>query len=106
MAHMVVDEPQGFPSNILGVWEVSCPEVVVVRVHGRNRATWNRKGLTAAEGFNYLYSEHELKESTGPIQQLATEAKQVHVLFNNCHGELAQRNARQLRLLMQRVQGR
>jgi hypothetical protein len=29
----------------------------------------------------------------------------VHVLFNNCHGDQAQRNATQLRLLLERVSG-
>jgi uncharacterized protein YecE (DUF72 family) len=106
LAHMVVDEPQGFPSSIPAVWEVTSPEVAVVRLHGRNRATWNKKGLSAAERFNYLYSEHELKDFVGPVQQLAGQSRQVHVLFNNCHGDQAQQNARQLRLLMQRIQVR
>jgi uncharacterized protein YecE (DUF72 family) len=76
-----------------------------VRLHGRNRATWNKKGLSAAERFNYLYSEEELKDFAGPVQRLAGEAKQVHVLFNNCHGDQAQRNASQLRLLLDQMQG-
>jgi uncharacterized protein YecE (DUF72 family) len=76
----------------------------VVRLHGRNRATWNKKGLSAAERFNYLYSEDELKDFTGPVLRLAGEAKQVHVLFNNCHGDQAQRNGRQLRLLLEQIQ--
>jgi uncharacterized protein YecE (DUF72 family) len=57
MANMVVDEPQGFPSSIPTVWEVTSPEVAVVRLHGRNGTNWNRKGITSAERFNYLYSE-------------------------------------------------
>jgi uncharacterized protein YecE (DUF72 family) len=104
LAQVVVDEPQGFLSSIPGVWEVTSREVAVVRLHGRNRATWNKKGLSAAERFNYLYSEDELKEFTGPVQQLAGQAQRVHVLFNNCHGDQAQRNAKELRLLLERMQ--
>jgi uncharacterized protein YecE (DUF72 family) len=103
LAHVVVDEPQGFPSSIPAVWEVTSPQDAVVRLHGRNRATWNRKGLSAAERFNYLYSEDELKEFVGPVQHLAAQVKRVHVLFNNCHGDQAQRNARELRLLMEQM---
>lgn len=54
LAHVVVDEPQGFASSIPAVWEVTSPDVAVVRLHGRNRETWVKKGLTAAERFNYL----------------------------------------------------
>jgi uncharacterized protein YecE (DUF72 family) len=104
LAHVVVDEPQGFPSSIPAVWEVTSSEVAVVRLHGRNRATWNKKGLSAAERFNYLYSEDELKGFAGPVQQLAGQTQRVHVLFNNCHGDQAQRNASQLRLLLEQMQ--
>jgi hypothetical protein len=65
----VVDEPQGFSNSIPAVREVTSPEVTVVRLHGRNRATWNKKGLSAAERFNYFYSEDELNEFVGPVQR-------------------------------------
>jgi uncharacterized protein YecE (DUF72 family) len=103
MAHVVVDEPQGFASSTPAVWGVTSPEVAVVRLHGRNRATWTKKGISAPERFNYLYSEDELKEFAGPVQQLAGQAERVHVLFNNCYGDQAQRNARQLRLLLEKM---
>ena len=38
LAHVVVDEPQGFSSSIPAVWEVTCPTVAVVRLQGRNQA--------------------------------------------------------------------
>jgi uncharacterized protein YecE (DUF72 family) len=99
LAHVVVDEPQGFSSSIPAVWEVTCPEVAAVRLHGRNRATWERKGITAAERFNYLYSDDELKEFVDPVRKLAARARQVHVLFNNCYRNNAQRNAAALQSL-------
>jgi uncharacterized protein YecE (DUF72 family) len=50
LTHVVVDEPQGFVSSIPAVWDVTCQSVAVVRLHGRNRQTWAKKGLsTAAE---------------------------------------------------------
>jgi uncharacterized protein YecE (DUF72 family) len=100
LAHVVVDEPQGFSSSIPAVWEVTCPEVVAVRLHGRNRATWEKKGLTAAERFNYLYSEGELRGFAGPVRKLAARARRVHVLFNNCYRNNAQRNALELQRLI------
>jgi uncharacterized protein YecE (DUF72 family) len=101
LAHVVVDEPQGFVSSIPAVWEVTCQNVAVVRLHGRNRETWTKKGLsTAAERFRYLYPQDELWELAPPIKSLAKKARMVHVLFNNCYGDYAQRNALDLRQLM------
>ena len=31
-----------------------------VRFHGRNLGTWNKRGGSAAERFDYLYSDEEL----------------------------------------------
>ncbi len=71
-----------------------------MRLHGRNRETWVKKGLTAAERFNYLYRESELQEFVTPIETLSSRAARVHVLFNNCYRDCAQRNASDLRRLI------
>jgi uncharacterized protein YecE (DUF72 family) len=64
------------------VWEVTNPGLSIVRLHGRNQATWNRKGLSSsAERFNYDYNEVEL-ESLGK-RIAAIPAATVHVVFNN-----------------------
>ena len=65
-------------------------------MHGRNTETWNRKGIGAAERFDYLYDETELEEWTPRVQRLAEGAREVHVLFNNCHEDKGVRNAGQL----------
>jgi uncharacterized protein YecE (DUF72 family) len=101
LAHVVVDEPQGFPSSVPQVWEVTSPELALVRLHGRNRETWAKKGLaSAAERFDYLYTARELEALAAPVKTLAAGARRVHVLFNNCHGDKAQRNAAQFRALL------
>lgn len=101
LAHVVVDEPQGFASSIPPVWEVTCPDLALLRLHGHNRETWAKKGLaSAAERFNYLYSIEELDAFIEPVKILASRARRVHVLFNNCHGDKAQRNAAQFRQLL------
>ncbi|GAB4259902.1 MAG: DUF72 domain-containing protein [Deferrisomatales bacterium] len=96
LAHVVVDGPQGFASSVPPVWEVTRREIAVVRLHGRNRETWEKKGLSAAQRFRYLYSEEELEELAAPIRGLAAASDEVHVLFNNCYRDFAQRNAVQL----------
>jgi uncharacterized protein YecE (DUF72 family) len=97
IAHVVVDEPQGFKSSIPAIWEVTSPELAVVRLHGRNRETWEKRGLAAAsERFNYLYSDEELVELARPIAALSDKAASVHVLLNTNHEDQGQVNARRL----------
>jgi uncharacterized protein YecE (DUF72 family) len=94
LVHVVVDEPQGFASSIPSVWEVTSPRLAIVRFHGRNKETWEKKGLaSAAERFNYQYSEAELRELAAHVKELAENAEETHALFNNCYRDYGQRNA-------------
>ena len=95
ISYVCVDEPQGFRSSVLSVVVATAP-VALVRMHGRNHETWEKKGIGAAERFDYLYSEEELEEWLPRVRQLAEGAREVHVLMNNCHNDFAVRNARQL----------
>lgn len=90
MSHVAVDTPGGFDTALPPLVEVTRPELAVVRFHGRNRATWEGGAATAAERFDHLYDEAELKSWVAPIQRLSGEAEQVHVLFNNCTYDAAQ----------------
>ncbi len=101
LVHVVVDEPQGFPSSVPAVWEATSSELAIVRLHGRNRATWQKKGISAAERFNYLYSDQELQAIAGPMGEFGQRTGEVHVLFNNCYRDNAQRNALQLHSLLE-----
>jgi len=94
-----VDEPQRFESSIPPIVEATT-DIALVRLHGRNRDTWEKKGITAAERFNYLYTEDELEGWAEKVGQLASQARQVHVLFNNCYADKAVVNARQIKLML------
>jgi uncharacterized protein YecE (DUF72 family) len=94
-----VDEPQGFKSSIPPVTQTTS-DIALVRFHGRNRATWEKQGITTAERFNYLYSENELQDWVPRIKGLSERTQQCHVLFNNCHEDKAVNNARQIRLML------
>jgi uncharacterized protein YecE (DUF72 family) len=81
-----------------------------VRFHGRNAATWNKRGGSAAERFDYLYSKDELREWVEPLRELANHAEQAFAFFNNNAtspdgrgGRVAQAaaNAAELRKLLQ-----
>ena len=61
VSYVSVDEPQGFRSSVPPIAEATS-DIGVVRFHGRNRDTWEKKGITVAERFNYLYGQDELRE--------------------------------------------
>jgi uncharacterized protein YecE (DUF72 family) len=94
-----VDEPQGFNSSVPPMAEVTS-DIGLVRFHGRNRETWEKKGISVAERFNYLYTEGELHEWVPHIKELASVTRQLHVLFNNCYQDKAVLNAQQVRLML------
>ncbi len=93
--YVCVDEPQGFRSSVPPVVAVTAP-VALLRMHGRNHETWEKKGIGAAERFDYLYREEELEEWLPRVQRLAVASREVHVLMNNCRHDYAVRNARQI----------
>jgi uncharacterized protein YecE (DUF72 family) len=94
MSLVCVDEPQGMKTSVPPVVEVTSP-VGIVRFHGRNAETWEKKGIPAEERFRYLYSKNELKAWLPDIRLMAGQAERVHVIFKNKSRDFAVRNARQ-----------
>ena len=99
IAFVMVDEPQGFKSSVPPTVAVTS-DLALVRFHGRNAQTWEAKGITPAERFRYLYSRDELSEWVAPIRHAASEAKDTHVLMNNCYANYGTTNARELAALL------
>jgi uncharacterized protein YecE (DUF72 family) len=94
-----VDEPQGFKSSVPPVTEITS-DIGLIRFHGRNKETWEKRGIGPAERFNYLYTKEELKPWAEKIAGLATQTKDMHVLFNNCYEDKAVVNAKQISLML------
>ena len=95
LAYVAVDEPQGFASSVPPVVAATA-DLAVLRMHGHNTENWQRKGITAAERFKYLYSEKELTDWLPQVRTLAGNARETHVVFNNCYADYGVRNARQM----------
>ena len=101
-AHVTVDEPQGFASSIPQVWEATRNDLGIFRLHGHNDAMWTKKGLTSsAERFDYLYSTAELEGLVPAVRALSERVDELHVLFNNCYEDKAQRNAIEFKQLLE-----
>jgi uncharacterized protein YecE (DUF72 family) len=54
-----------------------------VRFHGRNAGTWNARGGSAAQRFDHMYGEDELREWVPALRQLSEEASEAYAFFNN-----------------------
>ena len=83
MTYVVVDAPQTGGKNVLPTVVATTSETGYVRFHGRNAQTWNKRTGSAAERFDYLYSEDELREWVPRLKELAAEAQTVYAMFNN-----------------------
>jgi uncharacterized protein YecE (DUF72 family) len=95
-----VDEPQGFTSSLPPLAEATA-DLAYVRFHGRNAATWEAPGVTAADRFDWYYSEEEMGEWVPRLQALQAQATSVHALMNTNRGDQGPVNARLLARLLQ-----
>jgi uncharacterized protein YecE (DUF72 family) len=100
VVHTVVDGPQGFANCVPCVWDVTHPELALVRLHGRNQGTWNVKSAASSSRFDYWYSQQELAAIAPEIRKLGAQAARVHAIFNTNNEDQGQANARLLAQLM------
>jgi uncharacterized protein YecE (DUF72 family) len=105
IAFVMVDEPQGFKNSVPPTTAVTSRDLAIVRFHGRNADTWEKRGITPAERFRYLYDRDELKEWVPRIRQAAGEARETHVLMNNCYASYGTTNAREIAALLADLEG-
>jgi uncharacterized protein YecE (DUF72 family) len=81
--YVIVDAPKTDAKNLVPTVMALTHPLGYVRMHGRNAETWNVRGKSAAERFDYLYSEEELRDLAGPLLDIAEQAKELYVMFNN-----------------------
>ena len=111
-SYVTVDAPRSDTAkNLVPTVPAVTSRTAYVRFHGRNLATWNKRGGSAAERFDYLYADEELEEWVPTLKELAGTAEQAFAFFNNNAssqdpdnplGRISQAaaNARQLRRLL------
>ena len=94
LSFVAVDEPQGFKSSVPPLADVTA-DIAVVRFHGRNLDTWEKKGLKSSkERFDYYYAREEIEEWAPRIAIMARDAGEVHVIMNTNNRDQAVTNAR------------
>jgi uncharacterized protein YecE (DUF72 family) len=100
LAFVSVDGPQ-FPNrSTMPPMTALTADWAYVRFHGRNADTWFKRTGSAADRFDYLYSAEELREWEPKIRELAGDATETFVLFNNNKYDYAQRNAAEIQTIL------
>ena len=83
-AYVTVDAPKSESAkNLIPTIPAVTSPVAYVRFHGRNLGTWNKRGGSAAERFDYLYSDEELAEWVPVLKELAGQSQEAYAFFNN-----------------------
>jgi uncharacterized protein YecE (DUF72 family) len=78
---------------------VTNSRLAYLRAHGRNAEGYIR-GRSVAERFAWQYSDAELEEIRGRVQELASQAEEVRVMFNNNAKDYAPRAAERFNELL------
>ena len=81
--YVVVDAPKTEAKNLVPTVFARTSPMVYMRLHGRNAQTWNVRGRSAAERFDYLYSDEELRQLVPAVRELAADAEEAYVMLNN-----------------------
>ena len=93
-----VDMPQGFKSSVPPVVAATSSELAVMRFHGHNDAEWESGSVQ--KRFRYLYSKRQLRPWVPKLEELASQAREVHALMNNCYRDHGVRNAMELQEML------
>jgi uncharacterized protein YecE (DUF72 family) len=83
MSWVVVDAPKTGAANMPETLVAVTTPIAYVRFHGRNAATWNVRGGSAAQRFDHLYDESELREWVPGLRELSNRSEEAYAFFNN-----------------------
>ena len=93
LPYVIVDEPQGLPNSVPPIVAVTSAQLAIVRMHGRRDDMWNRRGASVLDKYRYLYDRDELASWVPRVLEVAEQADDTHVVFNNCYANYGTTNA-------------
>jgi len=77
-----------------------------IRLHGRNRADWARKGAGRDKRYDYLYGNDEMEEWRRRAERVAAKSDALYIITNNHFRAQALVNAFQMKYLLSREKQR
>jgi uncharacterized protein YecE (DUF72 family) len=100
VAFVCVDGPPGDNFQIMPPLDaVTRDDLAYLRAHGRNTEGY-LTGRSVAERFGWRYADDELEEIAGRARELAEQAGEVHVMFNNNRDDDAPTAAQRFQALL------
>jgi len=102
ITYVTADEPQYGSLATIPFIPQATTEIAYFRLHGRNKENWLKKGIPVSLRYDYNYSDDDLKEFIPKIRSISKRTKATYVMFNNCHGASAVKNALRMIELLKR----
>jgi len=96
LIYITADEPQFNSISSVPFKPALTGDTAYFRLHGRNRENWFKKGIDATYRYDYYYSDDEIAGFIEAGLNLNKTAKDVFIMFNNCHAGAAMKNALRL----------
>lgn len=97
---VLVDAPESEHFTVMQMESISTSaKLAYLRLHGRNERGYIA-GKSVAERFDYDYSADEIDGIARRVSDLAEQAQEVHVAFNNNHSLYAPKAALRLKAAM------
>ena len=93
ITYVTADEPQYGTPVTVPFYPEATTDIAYIRLHGRNRENWLKKGVATTDRYAYLYSDGELEGFVKDARELSLKAELTYIMFNNCHMGFAVRNA-------------
>jgi len=100
MTYITADEPQYDSLATVPFVPSVTTNTGFFRFHGRNKNNWLRKGIETSLRYDYEYSDEELKSFIPSIVSLEKQVARTFLMFNNCHGASAIKNALRMKGLI------
>lgn len=98
---VAADEPHDTTTAVPFYLATTNPNLVMLRLHGRNRKGWDNQGKEWRKTRTlYCYSDEELAAFQQKITELQPQAKELCIVFNNNSGKDAAPNALKLQKMM------
>ena len=98
---MAADEPNQIEASVPFYLATTNPNLVLIRLHGRNTQGWNHPGQEWRKKRTlYRYSDEQLRNLSQRILALQPAPREVCVIFNNNSGRDAAPNAQTLQKIM------
>jgi uncharacterized protein YecE (DUF72 family) len=99
-SHVAVDAPQTGTGTTRLVSAVTNADLAYLRLHGRNVDTWYQPSEVSGGRFNYNYSRQELELLELIALDMAENATELHIIFNNNVKGHGIQNAREIKRML------